>query len=167
MFCNMDICQQGHFPNWTIGHFTIWRFVKTDICQHRFANKDVYQHGHLPTGTFANLNNWTFGNIEICNVNMEKLTNEQVGKCQSWQMSVGKCPWWQEGAHVSSRCHISTQCTSATHRTDREEICMHIPINYFFSFFTHRYTIPPPKSGNILVFWNKKFFSSTSSVWKW
>ena len=63
-----------------------------DICQHRFANKDIYQHGHMPTGTFANLNNWTFGNIEICNVNMEKLRKEQVGKCQSLQMSVSKCP---------------------------------------------------------------------------
>ena len=80
MFCNMDVCRQGHFPTWTIGHFTIWRFVKMDICQHRFANKDVYQHGHLPTGTFANLNNLTFGNIEICNVNMEI--------CQLWWFTI-------------------------------------------------------------------------------
>ena len=28
---------------------------------------------------------------------------------------------------------MCTQCTSATHRADREEICMHTPINFFSS----------------------------------
>ena len=36
------------------------------------------------------------------------------------------------------------------------------PHKLFFFFFPHKYTIPPPKSDSILVFWNQKFFSSTS-----